>query len=76
MLNAIDNQNSSAQAGNEKSATLLTPNEVKTILGLRTRTSHTLRQLEIRGVLRPLRLTRKTLRYRREDVARIIGGAL
>lgn len=54
---------------------LLTPNEVKAALCLRSATNHTLRNMERRGQLRPIRLGSRTLRYDAADVARLIEQA-
>jgi hypothetical protein len=51
---------------------LLTPAEARARLGLRTRTNHTLRGFEKRGLLKPVRLGTRTLRYRPEDIAALI----
>jgi len=59
----------------EQVASLLTPAEALTILGFRTKTNHTLRHLELRGLLKPIRLSARTLRYDPRDVVKLIEGA-
>ncbi len=51
---------------------LLTGDEVRQMLGLRTQTNHTLRLLEKRGLLHPIRLNARVVRYDPEDVQRLI----
>jgi hypothetical protein len=53
-------------------ADLLTPAEAKRRLGLRSRTSHTLRLLELRGLLKPVRLNSRTIRYDPADLEQLI----
>jgi|GEM_PF-6586062 len=53
---------------------LLSPHEAIAALGLRTKTSHTLRNLERRGLLRPVRLSARCIRYHVADVQRLVAG--
>lgn len=53
---------------------LLSPHEAIAALGLRTKTSHTLRNLERRGLLRPVRLSARCVRYHAADVLRLARG--
>jgi DNA-binding transcriptional MerR regulator len=54
-------------------APLLTPEEVRRMLGLRTKTNHTIRAWERRGLLKPVRFNSRVLRYRREDVEALVA---
>lgn len=54
---------------------LLHPDAVKVALGLTCRTNHVLRSLELRGLLRPVRLGARTLRYTVADVRAFIAQA-
>ena len=54
---------------------LLHPDAVKAALGFLCRTNHPLRSLELRGLLRPVRLGTRTLRYSVEDVRAFIAQA-
>jgi DNA-binding transcriptional MerR regulator len=56
-------------------ADLLTPADVRRLLGMKGRTSHTLRAYDRRGLLRPIRLNARTLRFDPRDVARFIDEA-
>ena len=59
---------------------LLTAAELKEKLGYRCKTNHVLRNLELRGLLFPVRLNSRRLVYDPADVARLIqqskGGAV
>lgn len=52
---------------------LLHPNDVKAALGFRCQTNHVLRNLEKRGLLFPVRLGTRTLRYCVADVRAFIA---
>ena len=58
----------------EPIAGLLTPAETLSILGYKTKTNHSLRHLEQRGLLKPIRLSARTLRYDPRDVEKLIDG--
>jgi hypothetical protein len=58
---------------------LIGPSEAKALLGYRCRTSHVLRNLEKRGLIKAIRLNSRCLRYDPDDIRRLIadckGGA-
>ena len=55
---------------------LLRPDEVIAALGLNTKTSHTLRNLERRGLLRPIKISARCYRYYPEDVRKLMAGGV
>ena len=58
----------------QTSEELVTRPEASRLLGYRGVTSHTLRRLELRGLLTPLRITPRAIRYRRSDLNRLIAS--
>lgn len=50
---------------------LLTSGEVKQILRIK---QNTFNQLNCNGTLKPIRLNKRTLRYRKSDIEKLIGG--
>lgn len=56
----------------EESRPLLTGKQVRERLGLVTKTGHTLREWELAGKLHPHRINSRVLRYKPEDIDRLI----
>ena len=54
---------------------LLTPKQIRQILGLRGSSNHTLRNWERAGILFPIRINSRTLRYRRCDLEGLVTAA-
>ena len=53
---------------------LLTPTDVKEALQLRSQSNHVLRNYEKRGLLHPVRLGKRTLRYTPDDLRACIAA--
>jgi hypothetical protein len=51
---------------------LVTRPQAARLLGYAGKTSHTMRRLELRGLLTPVRITQRAIRYRRADIERLI----
>ncbi len=60
----------------QRTETLLAPEDVKLLLGLKSRTNHTLTRLAKRGILHPVRLGARTYRYKSSEIERVIAGGV
>lgn len=70
----MEETNNPKQADAKKVDRLLTREQANALLGLKGKTSHTLRAMAARGQIEAVRLNGRVLRFRESSIIRLVSG--